>query len=207
MKTGTLIVLVLATLFAGVLHAQDYRGRVVGTVSDSTGAVIGGATIHLRNVNTGVETVRQAGANGQYVFDFVEPGTYELTAEVPGFSRFIQQNILVQVRSDISVNPVLNPGAVVETVNVSSQTVEVQFNTSTMALTVDRKMLTDLPVLARNPFTLALLDPAGFARKQPDHGRNWHLRLEQGQLTALAAFPGDVVLRFGSEQFGLPPIG
>lgn len=62
---------------------------------------------------------------------------------------------------------------------------------------------------ARDPggINLALLDPAGFARNQPDHGRNWHLRLEQGRLTAFAAFPGDVVLSFGSEQFGLPPIG
>ncbi|MBI3678953.1 MAG: carboxypeptidase regulatory-like domain-containing protein [Acidobacteria bacterium] len=77
-----------------------------------------------------------------------------------GFNKFVQQNILVQVRGDITVNPVLKPGTLVETVEVSAQTVEVQFNTSTMALTVDRKMLTDLPVLARNPFTLALLDPA-----------------------------------------------
>lgn len=62
---------------------------------------------------------------------------------------------------------------------------------------------------ARHPggINLALLDPAGFARKQPEHGRNWHLRLEQGQLTAFAAFPGDTVLRFSPEQFGLPPLG
>ncbi len=62
---------------------------------------------------------------------------------------------------------------------------------------------------ARDPggINCALLDPVGFARKQPDHGRNWHLRLEQGRLTAFAAFPGDTVLRFDPEQFGLPPVG
>jgi len=62
---------------------------------------------------------------------------------------------------------------------------------------------------ARDPggINLALLDPAGFARKQPEHGRNWHLRFELGRLTAFAAFPGDVVLRFRPEQFGLLPLG
>lgn len=94
------------------------------------------------------------------IFDFIEPGTYELTAEMPGFSKFVQQNILVQTRGDVTVNPVLRVGSLAETVNVSASGVEVQLYTSTMALTVDRKMLTDLPVLARNPFTLALLDPA-----------------------------------------------
>lgn len=61
---------------------------------------------------------------------------------------------------------------------------------------------------ARNPggVNCALLDPAGFAKKQPDHGRNWHLRLENGRLTAFAAFPGEAVLRFTPGQFGLPPI-
>lgn len=54
---------------------------------------------------------------------------------------------------------------------------------------------------------LALIDPAGFARSVPDHGRNWHLRLEGGRLVALAAFPSDEVLVFTPSQFGLPALG
>jgi hypothetical protein len=147
-------------LLASVAFAQNYRGRVQGTVTDSSAAVVAGAKVTLLDVNKGIETVRETSPSGQYLFDFVDPGTYTLTAELVGFNKYTQQNILVQVRSDVSVNPVLRPGNMVETVDVSSQAVEVQFNTGTMALTVDRKMLTDLPVLARNPFTLALLDPA-----------------------------------------------
>jgi hypothetical protein len=152
----------IAVLFSMTLPlgAQDYRGRVQGTVSDSSEAVIAGAQVRLRNVQTGVEVMKESSASGHFLFDFVEPGSYELSAEMQGFSKFSQRNILVQVRGDVTVNPVLRVGAMVETVNVSTTAVEVQFNTSTMSLTVDRKMLTDLPVLARNPFTLALLDPA-----------------------------------------------
>ncbi len=152
--------LFLLVLLATQTFAQDYRARVQGVVTDATTAVIPGAVLKLRNTNTGVEAARRANANGQYLFDFVEPGTYELAAEAPGFSTYIQQNIQVQVRGDVTVNPVLRVGGVTETINVSGSAVEIQFNTSTMSLTVDRKMLTDLPVLARNPFTLALLDPA-----------------------------------------------
>ncbi len=152
--------LFVLSLCATLLLAQDYRAKVQGTVSDSTGAVIAGVTVHLRNQNTGVEVTRTTNPSGQFLFDFVDPGTYELTAEMQGFSKFVQQNILVQTRGDVTVNPNLRVGGMVETVNVSTQAVEVQFNTSTMSLTVDRKMLTELPVLARNPFTLVLLDPA-----------------------------------------------
>jgi len=158
-KNLAVLLLAIAVL-AAAGFAQEYRGLVQGTVTDSTGAVIAGAQVHLRNVNTGVESVRVTNASGQFLFDFVEPGTYELTTEMAGFSKFVQQNILVQVRGNLSVDPVLKVGGIVETVNVAASAVEVQLYTSTMSLTVDRRMLTDLPVLARNPFTLALLDPA-----------------------------------------------
>ncbi len=151
---------VIGLLLSQTAFAQDYRARVQGVVTDSTGASVAGARLALRNLNTGVESVQLSNALGQYLFGFVEPGSYSLTAEMPGFSKFTQENIPVQTRGDVTVNVPLNPGAVRDTVTVTAAEVPLQFNTSTMALTVDRKMLTDLPILARNPFTLALLDPA-----------------------------------------------
>ena len=53
---------------------------------------------------------------------------------------------------------------------------------------------------------LALLDPAGFAKPEPDHGRGWHLRHEGNRLTAIAAFPHGEVLAFTPEQFGFPKL-
>jgi len=81
----------------------------------------GRAKITLVNTGTGVETVRQSNANGQYLFDFVDPGAYQLAAELAGFSRFVQQGILVQVRGDVTVDAVLKVGVVAETVNVSDE--------------------------------------------------------------------------------------
>ncbi|HYI95111.1 MAG TPA: TonB-dependent receptor, partial [Bryobacteraceae bacterium] len=149
---------------ASCLFAQDYRAKVQGTVTDSSDAVVPGARVSLQNNGTGIVAVREAGTNGAYIFDSVEPGTYTVTAELQGFSKQVQENVLVQTRADVSVNFSLKPGGTVETVTVTSAAVSLQFNSSTRELTVDRKMLMDLPVKARNPFTLALLDPAVVSR-------------------------------------------
>ncbi len=153
-------VCLLFVLLAGIAGAQEYRARVQGMVSDSTDAVIAGADVRLRNVSTGVEVSRQTNAYGRYLFDLVEPGVYALSAEMAGFSKFLQENILVQNRGDITVNVKLQLGAVAETIKVIDSPVAVQFNTSSMDLTVAHQMVTNLPIVARNPFTLALLDPA-----------------------------------------------
>ena len=83
----------------------------------------------------------------------------------------MQENVLVQTRADVTVDFKLKPGGTVETVTVTGSAVALQFNTTTRELTVDRKMLMELPVKARNPFTLALLDPAVvnryFAERNP----------------------------------------
>jgi hypothetical protein len=151
-------------LLACALIAQDYRARIQGIVIDSTGAIVSGARVAIRNTSTGIAAARETGQNGAYLFDNVEPGMYIVSAEMPGFARQQQENVLVQTRADVTVNFTLKPGGLVETVNVTSSAVELQFNTTTRELTVDRKMLMDLPVKARNPFTLALLDPAVVSR-------------------------------------------
>ena len=143
-----------------LLLAQDYRARVQGTVTDSSEAAVAGAKVTLRNINTGIEVVKESAANGHYLFDFVEPGTYHVSVEMAGFAKSSKENILVQTRADVTADFAIKPGSVVESVNVSTTAVQLQFNTSTRDLTIDRKQLTDLPVKARNPFTLALLDPA-----------------------------------------------
>jgi len=153
-SVGLLSLVILAS------WAQDYRARVQGSVTDSSQGAIAGAKVTLQNTNTGVETSRTTNESGQYIFDFVDPGLYTVTVEATGFSKYVQQNVQVQVRGDVTVNAALNVGSVAETVNVSETVVGLQFNTSTMELTVDRKMLNELPIMQRNPFTLALLDPA-----------------------------------------------
>src|SRR5512141_964043 len=87
-------------VFAGVSAAQEYRAKVQGIVLDSSQAAIAGARVTLKNVNTGVEAVRETEATGRFLFDLVQPGTYVVTVEAAGFNRFIQENISVVTAGD-----------------------------------------------------------------------------------------------------------
>lgn len=149
--------LILAGLYCPGF-AQDYRARVQGVVTDSSRAVAPGVSVTLTNTATGVSVTRTSDGSGRYFFDFVEPGPYRLQAELPGFATVVQENIQVQVRGDVTVDVVLQPSSITERVTVTDAPVALQLNTSTLETTIDRKMLNELPILARNPFSLALLD-------------------------------------------------
>jgi hypothetical protein len=146
--------------FALVLPAQEYRGRVQGSVTDGTQATVAGATVTLSEVNTGVSSTRQTNEQGRYLFDLVVPGKYRVTVQLQGFNKFVQENVVLQSRSDVTVDAVLRPGDVRETVTVEAQASTVQFNTSKLETTVDSALVSNLPQISRNPLLLARLDPA-----------------------------------------------
>ena len=112
-----------------VATAQEYRGRVQGTVGDPSQAAVAGAQVTLRNVNTGIESVRETDATGHYLFDLVQPGTYTVTMQAPGFQKFVQEGVTVLTGGDVTVNGALTVGAVTETVSVNEvvSTVEFQY--------------------------------------------------------------------------------
>jgi len=93
------------------LPAQELRGRIQGVVTDASGAVVVGAKVTLANVNTNVPASRETDGTGRYLFDLVLRGSYTVTVEMAGFKTFIQENILVQTRADLTVNASLEVGA------------------------------------------------------------------------------------------------
>ncbi|MDA1316361.1 MAG: TonB-dependent receptor, partial [Acidobacteria bacterium] len=151
---------VLLVLTSSIGLAQEYRGRIQGTVADPTGAVVPAVPVTLINNGTNLTVVRQTGEQGTFLFDLVEPGTYTVSVEMEGFNRWEQTNLLVENRGDVTVHPVLQIGAITETVTVTEAPVQVKFNTTSMEMTMDNQMVKDLPIVARNPFTLTLLNPA-----------------------------------------------
>lgn len=162
----------LLLLLAPLGHAQDYRGKVQGIVSDQSQAVVAGAAVTLTNVNTGIRVVKQTETSGVYLFDLVDPGTYSLTVELQGFAKYTQENIVVQTRGDVTVNAVLKPGSVQDSVTVTETPVAVEFNSANKDLTIDQKLVTELPRLDRNPFKLTLVAPSAVNTRgemQPYH--------------------------------------
>jgi hypothetical protein len=150
----------LLVLLSTVVFAQDYRGRVQGTITDSSNAAVPGAKVTLLNSKTGVATTRQSNETGHYLFDLVEPGVYTVTVEVTGFNKFLQESLNVASRSDVTVDAMLKPGEVRETVSVTAEATALQFNTAKVETTIDQRLTQTLPQLYRNPFLLAQLDPS-----------------------------------------------
>jgi hypothetical protein len=150
---------VLSLLLAASATAQDYRARVQGTVVDSSQAVLPGVTVTLRNEATSVAVTRTTTGTGIYVFDFVEPGTYTISAELDGFKKAAQTGIRVQQRGDVTARLVMELGTLEETVTVQAESVQVQLNTSSTNLTLERQLIEQVPLSGRNPYNLSTLDP------------------------------------------------
>lgn len=102
------------------IQAQDSRAKVQGIVTDASNAVIAGANVQLLNENTGVHVTANTNGSGQYLFDFVIPGTYSVTVELQGFRKYVQKAILVQARGDVTVNAALELGSTRESVDGGS---------------------------------------------------------------------------------------
>ena len=158
-RFGVLLSALLA-LSANGLFGQDYRGRIQGIVTDPTHAIISEATVTLVNVNTGIAVVRKTNADGLYLFDLVEPGTYRISMEAPGFKKFAEDNISVSTRADVTIDGTLSLGSIQETVSVTGEAVAVQFNSSSLETTVDPVLTNRMPQYYRSPFLLAQLDPS-----------------------------------------------
>jgi hypothetical protein len=157
---GVLKIGLLIMLLGTSASAQEYRGRIQGVVTDSSGGVVAGAFVTLSNVNTGIKTQRTTSEHGQYLFDLVEPGSYAVTVEMPGFAKFVQENIPLAAKGDVSVNAQLRTGDVRETVSVTAEATQLQFSSSKLDTTVESKIAEQVPQLYRNPFVLATLDPS-----------------------------------------------
>ena len=126
-------------LFAlsAALFAQEYRGRIQGTVTDESNASIAGANITLRDVATNASQTRLSDQSGRYLFDLVEPGAYTLSVEAKGFAMYRQQNITIRQRGDITIDIGLRLASVSNEVTVNAEAAQVQFNSGKLDTTVD----------------------------------------------------------------------
>ena len=161
-------------LAAAPAHAQDYRARVQGTIVDTNQGALPGVSVRLVNDATGVAVERVTDGAGRYLFDFVEPGTYTISAEMNGFRKQELRDVRVQQRGDVTGNITLSVGGIEETVTVEAATVSVRFNSSSSELTLDRQLIDQAPIGGRNPYNIAALDPTIFVSPATNENRPYH---------------------------------
>ncbi len=152
-------ILVAAVLLPAAAFAQFDTATVLGTVRDSSGAVVPGATVTLKNVATGITATGVSDESGNYQFLNVRIGTYNARAELQGFSAAEAENFTVTVNARQRVDLTLKIGNVGETVVVTGAAELLETESSDRGQVIHKEQIVNLPLNGRNYADLALLSP------------------------------------------------
>jgi len=157
MKVRLLTCLLLLT---AAVSAQTFRGTILGTVTDATGAVVSGAQVTVRNANTGLERVTLTSADGSYSVPELPIGSYDVTVRQTGFQAAVTKGVQVDVSSERRVDAALKAGEVSQQVEVSGESLpQVETSTNDLGGVLTSKNVENLPVNGRDYTKLIFLNP------------------------------------------------
>ena len=139
--------------------AQDFRGTIIGTVSDRTGGVLPGVTVTITNTETQVVQTVVTDAQGLYQVRYLNPGPYAVTAELQGFKKFSRIDNNVRVGDVLRIDIALETGGMTETVEVSAEQPLLNTNSGVSGTTIDSKQIAELPLGDGTAYMLTRLAP------------------------------------------------
>ncbi|PYQ45489.1 MAG: hypothetical protein DMF77_04060, partial [Acidobacteria bacterium] len=154
-RRARLLLRVLAVLAAASLATgQEFRGTILGRVTDPAGAALPGAGVTVINEATGVGWQSVTESDGVYAARFLVPGTYRVQVEMPGFSRFVQSGIRLAIGQNATLNVQLKLGNMSETVEVTGQASLLDTTSGGLGQVIDREVVEDMPLNGRMVFML-----------------------------------------------------
>lgn len=154
--------------WAGQVCGQSSTGSIVGTVIDSQGLPIVGATVTLTNMGTNFSYTSTTGSNGGYQFKSIDYGYYRVSVTKSGFKAGVVNNVKLDAATQYSVPPItLEVGATAEIVTVEAGAELVNTTSAEVTSTVEKEQIDSLPILNRNPLALLSLE-AGVANSGPN---------------------------------------
>lgn len=148
----------LYILAPGVL-AQETRSSLFGRVLDPTGSTVAGASIIVRNADTGVALKYQSNQSGYYEATLLLPGPYEITAEMSGFKKLNRRGLILPVSSRLEVDLTLELGGMAESVSVTAEAPLLETNAVSSGRVLDNKEVMELPVMGNSAMLLVKLTP------------------------------------------------
>ena len=147
-------------LMSAMLLAQTFRGTILGTVTDPSGAVVAGATVKVHNTGTGLERSATTSADGSYSFPELPIGTYTVTVTQSGFQTFVATGVTVDVATDRRIDAALKTGAVATQVEVSADDLPlVETTSNVLGGVITAQTAQDIPVNGRDYTKLIYLNP------------------------------------------------
>jgi Carboxypeptidase regulatory-like domain len=154
------ITLGLILLAAVSLSAQTFRGTILGTVTDASGAVVSGAKVTAKNLGTGLERSTETSADGSYSIPELPIGAYRVTVTQSGFQTFVAPSVTVDVASQRRVDAALRPGQISTQVEVSADQMPIVETTSNeLGGVLTQDAVKDLPINGRDYTKLIYLNP------------------------------------------------
>jgi len=167
------LTLLCAVLFLlpATAFAQTVTGTLQGAVSDAKGAVIPGAQVVIRNMETGQERTLQTNGEGAYVASFLPLGKYAVTVSSTGFSKVSQENIEIALNQTRVINFTLNPSSVTEAVVVTTDAAPINTTNSEIKGSLNAQEILDKPTFNQGNFLTLAETFAGF-QENPTSGQN-----------------------------------
>src|SRR5262250_563981 len=144
---GRFLAFAVLFLFGGLsLRAQSNTGAIAGSILDSSGAVVQGASIIATGVDTGTVYTTTSTDTGAYRISDMRVGAYNVTVKAQGFKASEQKGFVVQINTTASLDITLQPGNLTETLTVLATAPTVQTETSDIGTVVDKRQIQDLPL-------------------------------------------------------------
>jgi hypothetical protein len=158
-RVRALVLALTCLLLPHPAHAQFDAATVLGSVVDTSGAVVPGATVTLKNAHTGITATTVTDGEGNYQFLNVRIGTYSVRAELQGFAAAVAENVSVTVNARQRVDLAMKVGDVGETVVVTGAAKLLESESSDRGQVIGREQIVNLPLNGRAYADLALLSP------------------------------------------------
>jgi Carboxypeptidase regulatory-like domain len=154
-------------------HAQAgiSTATLKGTISDQSGAVVGGATVTARSVDRGTRRSTQAGAEGSYQILLLQPGAYALSVEAVGFQTRVIRDVVLTVGQEVDFDVQMRVGEVANEISVNIDLPLIEIERTQQANTIDRRQILNLPNFSRS-FTDYIFTLPGVASNSTAFSQN-----------------------------------
>jgi hypothetical protein len=169
-------------LLASIALAQTTSTTILGTVTDSTGAVLPNAKVVVTNTGTGQKREAATSSTGDFSFPLLDVGVYDVTFEAPGFKQGVRRGVVLEINEKVRVDFALQVGATTELVEITASGTILKTDDATLGQTIEQRRVEELPLNNRNLGALAILQPGvqygprsgtdgqGFGARSGGHG-------------------------------------
>lgn len=151
-------------------QSQSINGTIRGLVTDSTGASITGASVTIKNIDTGYTRTVTSGTDGLYVVPDLPVGNYTVSASSTNFAPLTKSGIRLAAGAEIVIDEHLKAGSVATQVEVDTQTPILEPGRLTVGRTISPEETQNVPLTSRNPYNLVLFQPAVSGHPNPENG-------------------------------------